>query len=132
MIGQHKPTRDNEDCTFEDVQKAGEASFEHHWNSLEHCGSWCQAKSWTEEEKVKEKRKYRDKETHEREYKQQLQVKEKYLTPERLSKCFHEFCNNKTEQIHGLVVNVFYRNNSSSVEPSVAGPACTWRWGLIW
>ena len=25
----------------------------------------------------------------------------------RLRMCFHEFCNNKTEQIHGLVVNVF-------------------------
>jgi hypothetical protein len=56
---------------------------------------------------VKGKRKYRDKETHEREYRQQLQVKEKYLSPERLSKCFNEFCNNKTEQIHGLVVNMF-------------------------
>jgi hypothetical protein len=107
MIGQHKPTRDNKDCTFEDFKKAGEASFEHHWNNHEHCGLWCQAKSWTEEEKVKGKRKYRDKETHEREYRQQLLVKEKYLSPERLSKCFHEFCNNKTEQIHGLVVNVF-------------------------
>jgi hypothetical protein len=85
MIGQHKPTRDNKDCTFEDFQRAGEASFEHHWNNHGHCGLWCQAKSWTEEEKVKGKRKYQDKETHEREYKQQLQVKEKYLSPERLS-----------------------------------------------
>jgi hypothetical protein len=58
MIGQHKPTRDNKDCTFEDFKKAGEASFEHHWNNHEHCGLWCQAKSWTEEEKVKGKRKY--------------------------------------------------------------------------
>jgi hypothetical protein len=30
MIGQHEPTRDNKDCTFEDFKKAGEASFEHH------------------------------------------------------------------------------------------------------
>jgi hypothetical protein len=45
---------------------------------------WYQAKSWTEEEKVKGKRKYQDKETHERKYRQQLQVKEKYLSPERL------------------------------------------------
>jgi hypothetical protein len=34
-------------------------------------------------------------------------VKEKYLAPARLRMCFHEFCNNKTEQIHRLVVNVF-------------------------
>jgi hypothetical protein len=107
MIGQCKPTRDNKDCTFEDFQKAGEASFEHHWNNHEHCGLWCQAKSWTEEEKVKGKGKYQDKETRERKYKQQLQVKEKYLLPVRLRMCFHEFCNNETEQIHGLVVNVF-------------------------
>jgi hypothetical protein len=30
MIGQHKPTRDNKDCTFEDFKKAGEASSDHH------------------------------------------------------------------------------------------------------
>jgi hypothetical protein len=125
MIGQHKPTRDNKDCTFEDFQKAGEASFEHHWNNHEHCGSWCQAKSWTEEEKVKGKRKYRDKETHEREYKQQLQVKEKYLSPERLSKCFHEFCNNKTEQIHGLVVNVLLPKRAFLCG-TICGRSCTY------
>jgi hypothetical protein len=107
MICQRKPTRNNKDCTFKDFQKAGEASFEHHWNNHEHCGSWCQAKSWMEEEKVTGKGKYRDKKTHEREYKQQLQVKEKSLLPARLRMCFHEFCNNKTEQIHGFVVNVF-------------------------
>jgi hypothetical protein len=70
MICERKPTRDNKDCSFEDFQKAGEASFEHHWNNHEHCGSWCQAKSGMEEEKVKGKGKYQDKETHEREYKQ--------------------------------------------------------------
>jgi hypothetical protein len=107
MISQRKPTSDNKDCPFKDFQIAGEASFEHHWNNHKHCGSWCQAKLWTEEEKIKGKGKYQNRETHEREYKQQLQVKEKYLAPARLRMCFHEFCNNKTEQIHGLVVNVF-------------------------
>jgi hypothetical protein len=105
---QYAPTRYNKDCTFEDFVKAGEASFKHHWNNHEHCGSWCQAKSWTEEEKVKGKGKYQNKETlHEQEYKQLLIVKEKYLSRARLRRCFHEFCNNKTEQIHGLIVNVF-------------------------
>jgi hypothetical protein len=102
------PARDNKDCIFDDFVKAGEASFEHQYNNHEHCGClWCQAKSWTEEEKVKGKGKYRDKETHEKEYKQQLLVKDKYLSTTRLRGCFDEFCNNKTEHIHGLIVNVF-------------------------
>jgi hypothetical protein len=58
MINQCKPTRYNKDCTFEDFQIAGEASFEHHWNKHKHCGFWRQAKLWTEEEKVKGKGKY--------------------------------------------------------------------------
>jgi hypothetical protein len=106
MLRQYAPRRYNKDCTFEDFVEAGEASFEHHWNNHGHCGSWCQAKSWTEEEK-KGKGKYRNKETHEQEYKQLLIVKEKYLSTTRLRRCFHEFCNNKTEQIHGLIVNFF-------------------------
>jgi hypothetical protein len=42
MIGQHKPTRDNKDCTFKDFKKAAEASFKHHWNNHGHCGLSCQ------------------------------------------------------------------------------------------
>ncbi len=80
MIAPCIPTSHNKNCTFEDTEKAGEASFEHHWKNHEHCGLWCQAKSWTEEEKVKGKGKYRDKKAHEKEYKQQLLVKEKYLS----------------------------------------------------
>jgi hypothetical protein len=34
-------------------------------------------------------------------------VKEKFLSTKRLRRCFHKFCNNKTEQIHGFIVNVF-------------------------
>jgi hypothetical protein len=30
----------NDDCAFKDFMKAGEASFEHHWNNHEHCGEW--------------------------------------------------------------------------------------------
>jgi hypothetical protein len=107
MIAQHTPGFGKENSTFEIFEKAGEASFEHHWNNHLHCGDWCQAKTWTEQEKVEKKCKYRDKETNEKEYLQQLEVKKKYLSTERLSRCYHEFCNNKTEQLHGFVVNVF-------------------------
>jgi hypothetical protein len=58
MIAPCIPTSHNKNCTFEDTEKAGEASFEHHWKNHKHCGLWCQAKSWTEEEKVKGKGKY--------------------------------------------------------------------------
>jgi hypothetical protein len=34
-------------------------------------------------------------------------VKKKYLSPVRMRRCYHEFCNNKTEQLYGFVVNVF-------------------------
>jgi hypothetical protein len=107
-IAQCTPTSDNKDCTFEALKKAGKASFKHHWNNDKHCGPWCQAKSWTEEEKVKGKGQYRDKETlHEKECNLQRLLGEKYLSTTRLKRCFHEFCHNKTEQIQGLVVNVF-------------------------
>jgi hypothetical protein len=101
-----------ENCTFEDFMKAGEASFEHHWNNHEHCGDWCQALSWTAEEKEAKKGKFRDKEKNPKEYAQQLKVKEKYLSATRMRRCFHDFCNNKTEQLHGFVVNVFLPKRS--------------------
>ena len=112
MIGQHKPTGDNKDCTFEDFKKAGEASFEHHWNNHEHCGEWCQAISWTAQEKKEKKANFRDKDKNPKEYVQQLKVKNKYLSATRMRRCFHEFCNNKTEQLHGFVVNFFLPKNS--------------------
>jgi hypothetical protein len=112
MIKQQNPGGGNVDSTFEKFQAAGEASFEHHWNNHEHCGDWCQAISWTEEEKVKNKGKFRDKVKYEREYHQQLKVKKKYLSPVRMRRCYHEFCNNKTEQLHGFVVNVFLPKRS--------------------
>ena len=113
MMKQNTPgVGDDNNCTFEQFEIAAEASFEHHWNNHEHCGSWCQAVSWTEEEKVKNKGKYRDKVKFEKEYKQQLEVKEKYLSRTRLRRCFHKFCNNKTEQIHGFIVNVFLPKRS--------------------
>ena len=113
MIKQQRPGGGNVDSTFEKFQAAGEASFEHHWNNHEHCcGDWCQAISWTEEEKEKNKGKFRDKVKNEREYHQQLKVKKKYLSPVRMRRCYHEFCNNKTEQLHGFVVNVFLPKRS--------------------
>jgi hypothetical protein len=101
-----------DDCTFKDFMKAGKASLEHHWNNHEHCGKWCQAISWTAEEKEEKKGKFRDKEKNPKEYVQQLKVKNKYLSATRMRRCFHEFCNNKTEQLHGFVVNVFLPKNS--------------------
>ncbi len=112
MIAQHTPGFGKAECTFENFETAGEASFEHHWNNHEHCGEWCQAKSWTEEEKVEKKGKFRDKIKNRKEYEQQMQVKKKYLSTPRLRRCYHEFCNNKTEQLHGLVVNVFLPKRS--------------------
>jgi len=62
--------------------------------------------------KKKLKNKYRDKVSNEKEYRQQLLVKSKYLSTERMRRVYHQFCNNKTEQIHGLVVNVFLPKRS--------------------
>jgi hypothetical protein len=45
-------------------------------------------------------------------YHQQLKVKKKYLSPVRMRRCYHEFCNNMTEQLHGFVVNVFLPKRS--------------------
>jgi hypothetical protein len=42
MLAQYK--RGTEHCTFEEFQKAAKASFQHHWNDHQFCGSWCQAK----------------------------------------------------------------------------------------
>ena len=107
MIAQHTPGFGKENCTFEKIEKAGEASFEHHWNNHEHCGNWCQAKAWTEKEKVEKKGKFRDKEGNPKEYLQQKEVKDKYLSRDRMRRCYHQYSNNKTEQLHGLAVNVF-------------------------
>jgi hypothetical protein len=107
MLAQNSPQNGKEDCTFEKFMLAGEASFEHHWNNHVHCGEWCQAIAWTDEEKEEKKGKFRDKERNSKEYKQQLLVKEKYLCSTRMRSVYHKFCNNKTEQIHSFVVNVF-------------------------
>jgi hypothetical protein len=112
MVAQHTPGSGDGELTFEKFQKAGEASFEHHCNNHEHCGSWCQAKNWTAAEKIQFKHKYRDKELNPKEYEQQKKVKEKFLEPARMWRIYHEWCNNKTEQIHGLVVNVFMPKRS--------------------
>jgi hypothetical protein len=86
-----------DDCTIEDSMKAGKASFEHHWNNHEHCGEWCQATSWTAEEKEEKKGKFREKDKNPKENVRQLKVKNKYLSATWLRRCFHEFCNNKSE-----------------------------------
>jgi polyhydroxyalkanoate synthesis regulator phasin len=51
MLAQYK--RGTENCTFEKFEIAAKASFEHHWNDHQYCGSWCQAKNWSAEEKEK-------------------------------------------------------------------------------
>jgi hypothetical protein len=106
-------TPDTDGCTFEKFQIMGWASFEHHWNNHEFCGLWCQAKLWNAEEKIKFKNKYRDKETNRKEYEQQLQVITKFTKPLRMKRAYHIWNNNnKTEQIHGVVVNRFLLKRS--------------------
>jgi hypothetical protein len=111
MLKHQAPIEGNEDCSFEKFVAAGEASFEHHWNNHEYCGEWCQALR-TVEEKVEKKGKFRDKEKNAREYVQQLKVKNKYLSTDRMRRCYHGFCNNKTERLHGFIVNVFLPKQS--------------------
>jgi hypothetical protein len=128
MLAQHTPGRGEnkiEDCTFEKFLTAGEASFEHHWNNHDHCGPWCSAKDWTVEENEMRKGKYRNKGTHAKEYEQQRAVKDKFMSEPRMRRCFHQFCNNKTEQIHGFVVNVFLPKNSFFCT-TICGRARTW------
>jgi hypothetical protein len=62
--------------------------------------------------KGEKKGKFRDKVKSEREYHQQLKVKKKYLSPVRMRRCYHEFYNNKTEQLQEFVVNVFLSKRS--------------------
>jgi hypothetical protein len=62
--------------------------------------------------KVKNKGKFRDKVKNKREYHQQLKVKKKYLSPVRMRRCYHELCNNKTEQLHRFAANVFLPKRS--------------------
>jgi hypothetical protein len=58
------------------------------------------------------KYKYRNKETHKKEYEQQGVVHAKFTVTLRLLRVYHEWCNNKTEQIHGLIVNTFMLKRS--------------------
>jgi hypothetical protein len=57
------------------------------------------------------KGKFRDKLKNEKEYHQQLKLKKKYLSRVRMRRYYHEFCN-KTEQLHGFVVNIFLPKRS--------------------
>jgi hypothetical protein len=54
----------------------------------------------------------RHKEKNAKEYVQQLKVKKKYLSTARMRRYCHEFCNNKSEQLHGFVVNIFLLKRS--------------------
>ena len=110
MLKQYQ--RGTEKCTFEKFETAAKASFEHHWNNHEFCGSWCQAKDWNGEEKEKHKNKYRNKDTHRKEYEQQFEIHKKFTETDRMRRVFHEFSTNKTEQIHSLVTNVFLPKRS--------------------
>ncbi len=71
-----------------------------------------QAKAWTDEEKEEFKNKYRNKSEDMKTYEQQKKCKEKFLSEPRMRRCFHPFGNNKTESIHGLVVNVLLPKRS--------------------
>jgi hypothetical protein len=63
---------------FEKFERAAKASFQHHWNDRQLCGSWCQATNWSKEEKEKFKKHFReDKEKNEKDYKQQLKIQKK-------------------------------------------------------
>ena len=110
MLKQYR--RGTENCSFEKFQRAAKASFEHHWNNHQFCGTWCQAKDWTDEEKETNKNMFRNKETHQKEYYQQFGVHSKYTEEDRLRRVFHEWTTNKTEQIHSLVTNVFLPKRS--------------------
>jgi hypothetical protein len=111
MCSQHR--RGNPGSTFEKFERGGKASFQHHcWNNHEFCGDWCQAKFWNKEEKERLKHKYRNRDTHEKEYQQQYLVFLKKLSSERMWRAYHKWCNNKTEQIHGLIVNTFMHKRS--------------------
>jgi hypothetical protein len=55
MLEQYKCGTAN--CTFEKFERAVKASFQHHWNEHQLCGSWFQAKDWNEMEKAKFKNK---------------------------------------------------------------------------
>ncbi len=64
-------------------------------------------------EEIKEfKSMYRDKIKNAREYKQQKTVHTKFTKPEQMRRVYHCWLNNKTESIHGLVVNVFLPKRS--------------------
>jgi hypothetical protein len=97
---------------FEKFERAAKASFKHHWNDHQFCGSWCQAKDWKEMEKEKFKNKYRNRGIHQKEYEQQLVIQQKFTEPDRLRRVYHEFSTNKSEQIHSLVTNVFLPKRS--------------------
>jgi hypothetical protein len=113
MIAQHTPGSGlEEDCTFDKFCCAGKASFEHHWNNHQFCGDWCQAKRWNKEQKEELKHKYRDKVRNKKEYEQQKVVHEKFTEITRMWKIFHEWDNNKTESIHGLIVNQYLPKRS--------------------
>jgi hypothetical protein len=110
MLKQYRQGTEN--CSFEKFQRAAKASFEHHWNNHQFCGTWCQAKDWTDKEKETNKNMFRNKETHQKEYQQQFGVHSKYTEEGRLRRVFHEWTTNKTEQIHSLVTNVFLPKRS--------------------
>jgi hypothetical protein len=88
------------------------ASFKHHRSNHKLCGSWCLAKHWNAEEKIKYKNKYRDKQTNRKEYEPQLVVINKFTEPPQMKRAYHYLRNNKTEQIHGAVVNQFLPKQS--------------------
>jgi hypothetical protein len=47
-----------------------------------------------------------------KEYEQQNKIKENFTERNMMRRVYHAWCNNKTELIHGIVVNVFLPNCS--------------------
>jgi hypothetical protein len=61
---------------------------------------------------MKNKDKYRNRDTHAKEYQQQKEVANKFTATDRMRRVFHWWNNNKTEQMHGFVLNVFLPKRS--------------------
>jgi hypothetical protein len=62
--------------------------------------------------KEKNKHKYRDKVANKREHEQQFEIRERFMLRPRMKRVWHKWKNNKTEEIHALVVNVFLPKKS--------------------
>jgi hypothetical protein len=128
MLAQYK--RGTESYTLEKFQQAAKASFQHHWNDHQFCGSWCQAKDWTEEEKEKETSSETRREM-ERSTDNSLRHRRNL---QHWTKCkeFSRGSMNKAEQIHSLVINVFLPKGFNYCPTTyMVEQECIWQLALI-